>query len=148
MGLAYRPLCRLLLTADYKWIGWETIGLFRKKPTLGGFGWKDQHTIGVGAQYRICDPLIGRLGYNYGRSPIQPDVVFANALVPAIYEKHLAGGLELKLGCQNSIAASIVYTLPTKKVDNGRGDSFSQLGKGTIMGYHAIDIDIAWRVVF
>ena len=147
-GLAFKPLCRLLLTADYKWIGWEAVGLFDKQPTQGGFGWKDQHTIGVGAQYTFCAPLIARLGYNYGRSPIQPDVVFANALIPAIYESHLAGGLELMLGCQNSIAASVVYTFPTKKVDNGRGDLFSQLGKGTVMKYHAIDVDIAWKVVF
>lgn len=148
VGLAYRPLCDLVVTADYKWIGWQTISLFDKQPTKGGFGWKDQHTIGIGAQYTALSFLIGRLGYNYGRSPIRSKVVFANALIPAIYQSHLTGGLEFLIGCYNSLAISCVYTFPHTETDNGRGDMFSELGKGTVMRYRGWDVDAAWKMTF
>ncbi len=148
VGLAYTPFCDLVVTADYKWIGWQTVSLFDNQPTEGGFGWKDQHTVGVGVQYKPLSLLTGRLGFNYGRSPIRSEVVFANALIPAIYQSHLAAGVEIHLGSHNSIAINVVHTFLHSETDNGQGDLFSQLGKGTIMRYHAWDIDAAWRITF
>jgi long-chain fatty acid transport protein len=148
VGLAYRPVEWMRLTADYKYIGWEEVGLFNRLPSEGGFGWRDQHTVGLGAEVWLTRCLIARLGWNYGRSPIQPDVTFANALVPAIYESHLAAGVEVKIGSCHSLAFSAVSTFDARKTDDGSGDAFSQAGAGTSIGYEGFDVDATWTINF
>lgn len=148
LGFAYRPTDKLLLTTDYKWIGWEQIALFDKKPSEGGFGWRDQHTVGAGIQYTLNSRWIGRAGVNYGKSPIRKDSTFANALVPAVYETHAALGGEYRLNKNNSIALSVVRTFSNAVKDDGSGDIFSQLGEGTEIKYHAVDFDVQWTVNF
>lgn len=148
VGFAYRPIAKVLLALDYKWIGWETIALFDDDPTKGGFGWRDQHSISAGAQYEFTPKIIGRLGFNYARSPVRKDNTFANALVPVVYEKHIAAGGEYRFDKTNSIALSVVRTLPNSVRDNGSGDLFSQLGNGTQIGYDGWDFDLQWTVRF
>ncbi len=148
LGFAYRPTDKLLLTTDYKWIGWEQISLFDDEPTKGGFGWRDQHTFGIGLQYTLNSRWIGRAGFNYGKSPIRDDNTFANALVPTVYEKHLALGAEFRLNKNNSIALSAVRTLENSVKDDGSGDLFSQLGQGTEIEYDGWDVDVQWTVNF
>lgn len=148
LGFAYHATDKLLLTTDYKWIGWEEIELFGNKPTEGGFGWRDQNTFGIGLQYTANSKWIGRAGYNYGKSPIRQDSAFANALVPTVYEKHLSLGGEYRLNKNNSIALSVVRTFPNSVKDNGSGDLFSQLGQGTEISYEGWDADVQWTVNF
>jgi long-chain fatty acid transport protein len=148
LGAAYSPTHWLRLTADYKYIGWEEIGLFERSPSEGGFGWENQHTVGLGAEVWLCPCLIARLGWNYGRSPIQSDVTFANALVPVIYESHLGGGVEVKLGEHHSLAVSAIATFRAEKTDDGSGDAISQAGAGTRIGYEALDLDATWTIYF
>jgi long-chain fatty acid transport protein len=148
VGLAYRPAEWLRLTADYKFIHWEDVGLFRRLPARGGFGWHSQHTVGIGAEMLLTSRIIGRIGWNYGRSPIDRDVTFANALFPAIYESHLAGGIELKISECHSLAFTAVGTFHTEKTDDGSGDPISQAGAGTRIGYEGFDFDATWTVRF
>jgi hypothetical protein len=75
-------------------------------------------------------------------------VVFANAIVPVIYESHLGGGIEFKIGKCHSLAFSAVGTFHTEKVDDGSGDLFSQQGAGTRIGYEGFDVDATWTVNF
>ncbi len=148
VGVAFHPNKRLTLTADYKWIGWETTPLFEKDPENGGFGWRDQHTIGVGAQYALSRTWTLRGGVNHGRSPIRSHNAFANGLVPAVYETHLSLGGEYHMDHGNSIAFNLVRTLPNKETDDGDGDLFSQLGEGTELEYNGWDADITWTIRF
>lgn len=148
VGVAYRPTQKLLLALDYKWIGWSTVDLFGKLPTQGGFGWRDQHTIAAGVQYHFNRHWTGRMGLNYGRSPIPKDMTFANAIVPTVYETSLAVGGEYHFNKITSVAVSVVRTLPTQQSDTGKGDKFSQLGKGTTIGYNGWDADLQWTVKF
>ncbi|MHC4400783.1 MAG: OmpP1/FadL family transporter [Planctomycetota bacterium] len=148
LGFAHRPAEWLRLTADYKYIGWEAVELFGRLPSQGGFGWRDQHTVGLGAEVWLTSNVIARLGWNYGKSPIRSDVLFANALVPVIYESHLAGGVELLLGDHHSLAFSAVGTMDTEKTDDGSGDLFSQAGAGTRIGYEGFDVDATWTIHF
>ena len=147
-GVAYSPTDWLRLTADYKFINWEDIGLFERLPSRGGFGWHNQHTIGLGMEAWITPRLIGRLGWNYGKSPIDSDVVFANALVPAIYASHFGGGVEIKLHESHSLALSAIHTFRAQMSDDGSGDLFSQLGEGIGIDYRALDIDATWTIRF
>lgn len=148
IGLSYKPTPKLLLAADYKWIGWEEVALFNDKPTEGGFGWKNQHVINLGAQYGINSAWIVRAGFNYAYTNIKEESTFANALVPTVYETHLAAGAEYRIGKHNSIAFSVVRTLPNSQTDDGSGDTFSQLGKGTKIGYDGWDADLQWSINF
>ena len=152
VGLAWHVTPKLDLTLDYKWIGWEEIRLFDNKPTEGGFGYVDQHTIGMGMQYAYRPNIILRSGINYGRSPVREDVVFANSLAPTVYQTSVAVGGEYKFGTEKhkqSIATSLVYKLGHTEKDDGSGDLFSQVGKGTRIGYRSgFDADIAWSIEF
>ncbi len=151
VGLAWHVTPKWDLTLDYKWIGWEEIRLFEKEPTEGGFGYVDQHTVGLGTQYKYTPNITLRAGVNYGRSPVRSDVVFANSLAPTVYQTSIAAGGEYAFGKtkRNSIAASIVYKLGHTEKDDGSGDLFSQVGEGTRIGYESgFDADIAWTIKF
>lgn len=152
LGVAWHLTPKLDLTLDYKWIGWEQIDIFDNKPTEGGFGYVDQHTIGAGIQYAYTPNIILRGGVNYGRSPVREDVVFANSLAPTVYQTSVAGGLEYKFGNEKhrqSIATSLVYKLGHTEKDDGSGDLFSEVGEGTRIGYKSgFDADIAWSIEF
>ena len=147
-GVACRPTDWLQLTADYKYIAWENIGLFERLPSEGGFGWHNQHTIGLGAQALLTDSVIARLGWNYGKSPIDSDVIFANAIVPVIYEHHLAAGLELRLGDHHAFAVSAVVVPHNTMVDDGSGDAFSVGGAGIGIDFRSFDMDATWTIRF
>lgn len=148
LGVAYRPTKKLLLTADYKWINWEQLDLFDRKPAQGGFGWSDQHSIGVGAAYEFNDKVTGRMGFNYASTNIDDESTFANALVPTIYESHIAVGGDWNFYKNNHLSFSLVRALARKQRDPGTGDIFSQLGAGTEIGYDGWDVDVVWTVKF
>jgi hypothetical protein len=92
--------------------------------------------------------MIGRVGWNFGRSPLDNDVIFANAIVPVIYESHLTGGVELLIGYHHSFAVSAVYTFDASRTDDGSGDLFSQQGAGTEINYRGFDLDATWTIRF
>lgn len=145
-GVARQVTDWLQLTADYKFIGWENVGIFGRLPSQGGFGWEDQHTIGIGAQAWLTENLIARLGWNYGRSPIDTNVVFANGIFPAIYEHHLACGVELMLGDHHALALSVVGTPHNSMVDDGTG--LGGAGAGLGIDFRAFDLDATWTIRF
>lgn len=144
-GVACQVTDWLQLSADYKFIGWENIGIFGRLP-LQGFGWKDQHTIGIGAQALLTERLIARLGWNYGKSPIDTNVVFANGIFPAIYEHHLACGVELMLGDHHALAISAVSTPYNSMVDDG--SLFGGAGRGLGIDFRAFDVDATWTIKY
>uniref|UniRef100_UPI003563AAEA OmpP1/FadL family transporter n=1 Tax=Pontiella sp. TaxID=2837462 RepID=UPI003563AAEA len=78
-GAAYNVLDNLELVLDYRWTGWNELD------TLGGaFGWDNQHIVKAGVTWGVNDALTLRGGISYGKSPIDEDTVFSNALFPAI----------------------------------------------------------------
>lgn len=147
-SVAFRATEKLLLTTDVKLIQWTEVDLFEKDPTDGGFGWKDQFTVGVGAAYEFNSTFTGRLGANYGESQIKTSSTFANALVPTIYEWHLAAGGDLNIYKNNYISFSVVRTLENDQIDDGSGDAFSQAGQGTRLEYDGWDLDVVWTIKF
>jgi long-chain fatty acid transport protein len=147
IGLAYRPNEALLLTADWKWLGWHQVEPWRSTPINGGLGWDDQHTIALGMQYEISS-WVFRAGYNYGKTPIRSDVGFANALIPCLQEHHVCLGCEFQLAQGSFIAVSAVYEFRNTIKDNGKGDLVSQLGKGTRISNQSANMDIAWTLKF
>ena len=71
------------------------------------------------------------MDYVYGKSPIQPNVVFANALFPVIMEHHLTMGFSYFLRQDLSLDFAWERHFKGVKADNGAGDIYSQSGVGT-----------------
>lgn len=131
VGISLKPIKNLELTYDTRYINWTDVKLSRIKPNEGGFGWGDQWVFATGGEYTYKDKLKLRLGYNYGKSPVQDNVVFANALFPVVMEHHLTTGFSYALTKNLSLDFTWEHHFMGVKVDNGSGDVYSQNGVGT-----------------
>jgi len=130
-GLSFKPVKNFEFTYDTRYINWTDVKLARQAPKDGGFGWKDQWVFAAGSEYTVNDKLKMRLGYVYGKSPIQPHVVFANALMPVITEHHLTAGFSYFIRKNISINLAWEHAFKNVLSDNGSGDIYSIEGNGT-----------------
>lgn len=132
LGLSFKPVKQLELTYDTRYINWTDVKLARIKPNQGGFGWQDQWVFAIGGEYTTCNEKLKlRLGYNYGKSPIQQRVAFANALLPVIVEHHLTAGFSYNITKNLSADLTWEHHFFNTMDDQGDGDVYSQLGQGT-----------------
>ncbi len=136
VGLALKPTKNFEWTYDTRYINWTDVKLARDVPSRGGFGWKDQWVFATGAEYtfkdkKYNDKLKLRLGYNYGRSPIQSSVVFGNAILPVVMEHHLTTGFSYYLLKDLSLDFVWEHHFMGVQIDNGAGDYYSIRGAGT-----------------
>ena len=132
VGLSFKPVKQFEFTYDTRYIHWTDVKVARNGPVSDGFGWGDQWVFAVGGEYTtLKDKLKMRLGYNYGKSPIQAHVVFANAILPVIMEHHLTAGFSYLLMKDLSFDFTWEHHFMGVKSDNGAGDAFSMNGVGT-----------------
>jgi long-chain fatty acid transport protein len=100
VGASVRLLDSLILAADLEWIDWaSTMGTnlprySQSQPTTMPFnmGWKDQWVVKLGAQITPVKGLDLRVGYNYGKMPLDPSRAFENLVFPAVSEQHFTAG--------------------------------------------------------
>jgi long-chain fatty acid transport protein len=130
-GVAIKPHPKLLFEHNTKFIQWSKVDILRKSPADEGFGWEDQWVFGFGLQYTPVDRLRLRLGYNYGASQIEPDVLYANALASLISEHHLTLGFGFDITEHITVDCGCLHAFRNRMVDNGQGDAKSQIGQGT-----------------
>jgi long-chain fatty acid transport protein len=135
IGIAYRPTDRLEFVADYKWIDWTQIKQLSEKTIKGGLGWEDQYIIKVGASYKLNDRWTVRAGLSHGKSPIPDEFIFANALTPAIGEDNLGLGFTYAVNAHSDLSFAYRHCFEKEREDNGRGDIFSKLGRGSKSNY-------------
>ena len=102
-GIAVKPNDKLLFEFNAKYIQWTWVKILKESPARGGFGWQDQWVFGIGTQYQIAEQLKLRAGYNYGRSPVRSNNLFANAISPLITEHHLGLGFRYDMTEQFNI---------------------------------------------
>lgn len=107
-GVAYRPLDKLVLTADLQWTQWSKIDVIEttyKDPfwalMMGQSGddkrpmqWKDRLQVRFGAEYWINN-IAFRAGYYYDPSPAPDETM--NVLLPNYYFHALAAGVGYNL---------------------------------------------------
>jgi long-chain fatty acid transport protein len=117
IGVAVKPLADsdegpLLIAADVEWINWSgTNGLNKPSFSAGSIqpgsngmatragsmawnlNWSDQWVVKIGAQMAVTPSLKVRVGYNYGKNPLDPNRAFENLSFPAVQEHHLTAGL-------------------------------------------------------
>jgi long-chain fatty acid transport protein len=131
-GMSFKPLKWLETTFDMRYINWTSVPISRKKPIHGGFGWQDQWVFATGVESSLLeDKLKLRVGYVYGKSPVQTRFIFANALLPVIVENHLTAGFSYMMTKNLSLDFVWEHHFFNALADHGEGDIYSQNGVGT-----------------
>ncbi len=152
VGMAIKPppIPKLTLAGDIKYIDWSGVtGIGGKEPAAGGFGWDDQLVFAAGAAYDVTDKLTGRVGYAYGKSPIDAGHMFANFLFPAISEHHITAGASYKLGPTYEIGASAFWSPENTVVNDSRtNELYAQAGGTTSVSMEQYGGQISLKVKF
>ena len=106
------------IVGDILYYQWTSVDV------LEFFGWEDQIVYKLGAEFRPSESLALRVGFNYGKSPIQGgnrtgtgamDAAFANYPFPAISESHFTFGLGYKMDKKLTINAYYLYSPETSQ---------------------------------
>jgi len=134
-GIGFKPKENVELLLDYKWTDWDSIGQLGMKATENGLGWRDAHVVKLGVNWDIDSRWSVRGGVSYGRTPVRDDVVFANTLTPALAEWHVALGATRRIGDRHELHAAFTHVPREEATENGQGDLFSKLGRGTWTSY-------------
>jgi long-chain fatty acid transport protein len=157
-GVACKPVERLLLAMDLKYIFWSSVMenftmsfTADKTAENGAFAgltmdatlfqkWENQAVIALGGAFEATDKLTVRAGYNYGKNPI-PDK-YLNALFPAIVENHATFGAGYKITDAVSGDASLAYAFTKNATNPGNGSTIpavesehGQLNWMVMLGY-------------
>ncbi len=74
-----------------------------------GFGWKNQIAYKLGMDYKYRKDLTLRAGYNYSKTPIQPDQILFNFMAPATVEKHITFGATWALDKESDITVGFMH---------------------------------------
>jgi long-chain fatty acid transport protein len=123
VGASVKPLPGFVFAADVEYVRWsETNGKNMPEFTTGNttgylpwnMGWKDQVVLKVGAELPVFPLVKLRLGYNYGKMPLDEGRAFENLAFPAVVESHFTGGLGVKVG-PVAVNVSAVYS-PVAKI--------------------------------
>jgi len=147
-GVAYRPRPGLELVLDYKRVKWSDIGILGHRTVRGGLGLHDQDIVKAGLTWQANDHWTLRTGLSYGKAAIGDGFVFANILSPAVIEWHLAAGFSYRFAERSTAHVSVTHALPEERTDNGRGDLFSFLGRGTQIGYEEDSVTVQYTLAF
>ena len=100
------------ILADYIYEDWSGVQLYKF------FGWKSEPVLKIGAEYRPTRKWALRVGYNYGKSPIQGgvpaangamDAAYANYPFPAVSQSHITLGAGYKLDRKATLNAYYLY---------------------------------------
>ena len=113
-GIAYRATNKLTLSADLKWINWsDTMDQLIINGPAGPIpyntGWDDQTVFAIGINYDINEKFTIRGGYNYAASPIGPEDVASNLILPAVVETHYTVGADYRINNHWELAFHYMY---------------------------------------
>ncbi len=109
-GIAWQINDKWKFVGDILQVNWSNVDVFKE-----GFGWDDQTIFKLGFGYRSSEKLEWRFGYNYGKSPIDGDVIAKNLLAPAITEQHFTIGLGQTLSGKSQVNYYFAY-VPEKEI--------------------------------
>jgi len=134
---------RLMLAADIKWLNWSDAAGY------SDFGWEDQWTFGVGAQYEIIeDKLVARVGYNYGKNPLNNQRFDQDMMsiigFPAVVEHHLTLGMGYQINESFVLNVAWVHAFEnTQSSSVGKGINATSVESS--LYEDTIDVGLSWR---
>jgi long-chain fatty acid transport protein len=124
VGFSVRPLDVLLVAADVEWINWsDTMGKnlpkYSSDTSVTGarpfdMAWSDQWVYKIGAQVSPVRGLDVRVGYDYGKMPLDPSRAFENLAFPAVAEHHVTAGVGYRATDKVSLNLAAMYALNAK----------------------------------
>jgi len=117
--------------------------------------WSDQVVVKLGAQYLVMPALAVRLGYDYGKNPLNPDRAFENIVFPAVAEHHITAGLGWSATDALAINLAVMYS-PTTSLEGANPELPAMLTGGAtngqgIQSYQssmsqlALDVGVSWK---
>ena len=121
-GIGFQVTPALLVAADVQWINWSGVlgddqpEYEVSNPTSLPFDveWEDQVVFKIGAQLAASDAFRIRLGYDYGKQPLNEDKAIQNIAFPAIAEHHITAGLGWNATPKLAINLGAVYAPEVK----------------------------------
>ena len=145
VGIAYRMGRKLTFSGDIKWINWsDTMDQLIISGPGGSIpyntGWDDQTVFAIGINYDINEKFTIRGGYNYAESPIGPEDVANNLILPAVVESHYTIGGDYRINNHWELAFHYMY-VPENTVTStdpqlpGAKISLSETSFGLNIGY-------------
>jgi long-chain fatty acid transport protein len=135
---------KLTLSADVNWFNWGNAEGY------SDFGWQDQWTFGVGAQYEVIeDKLILRAGYNYGKNPLKNQTIQQDMAsivgFPAIVEHHVGLGFGYRINEDLSLNVSWVHAFENTMKSSGTLMPGFDSTVESSLSEDTIDLGLSWR---
>ena len=135
---------KLTLSADINWLNWANADGYSE------FGWENQWTFGVGAQYEaIKDKLILRVGYNYGKNPLSKQTIqqdMASIIgFPAIVEHHVGLGFGYRFNQDFSLNVAWVHAFENTMKSSGALMPDFDTSVESSLSEDTIDVGLTWR---
>jgi len=118
VGVAWQPLARLTLAADWMRIDWGALSVM-KAPN--GFRWRNQPVWRLGAAWAVDDAWTLRGGYSRSHSEIDNTYAAQNLLVPAINDQAFSAGASWRVGHASDV--SFGYEFDPRRSLHGTGAS-------------------------
>ncbi len=152
IGVAVRPASGLVLALDGEYIFWsQTNG--KDQPKISNaqatgampwnLNWSDQAVVKVGAEYAATPALKVRVGYNYGKDPLDANRAFENLAFPAIAEHHITAGVGY--GFANWTVNLTGMYVPESKLSGGNAAEQGIASYTTKMSQLEIDLGASYR---
>jgi len=160
-GVAYTFLGdRLLLESDVKWYGWSSATGYED------FDWEDQWIFLIGGQFKPIDKLALRLGYNYGKNPLNEHSNFNGTGTtsvqgktmpnyyyetfrfigfPAIVEHHFTGGIGYEFTQKFSANLGFMIALQNDISETGTDITGQPVTIESELSEYSIDFGLTWR---
>jgi len=147
VGIAVRPVKKLLWTADVKWIQYSDTydkvylrGNFSMgTETLLDFGWEDVWVYATALQLEVTPKFVIRAGYNHSTSPIGKEDVDNNIAFPAIVTNRVAGGFTYRFGRHWEVTMAYMKALKAELTSNSGSDNKISLEE------QATDFELSYR---
>lgn len=149
-GVAWRVSNQVELTLDYKWLNWAGVSAYGGDLlSKGGFGWRDQHGVKFGAEWRLHERWTLMGGYAYANSPIHDDHVLVAMLVPVTPDRHWTLGVTHRINDRHHVHVTGIWAPKHTQTDTGRGNEpFSLLGKGSTVSATAFSFAVGYSFLF
>jgi len=159
LGFSLNPMEALLVAADLEYIMWaDTNG--RDQPAFTtnmaptgsmawNLNWSNQLVLKLGAQYKASRALTVRVGYNYGKMPLDQTRAFENIAFPAIAEHHISAGASYDVNKALAVAVGVTYS--PKATLKGNNALYPAQGGQAIASYttnmsqYAIDAGVSYK---
>lgn len=137
---------RLTLSGDIKWLNWSDANGY------SDFGWDDQWTFGVGAQYALIEEkLVARIGYNYGKNPLRNQKQNFGADMmsiigfPAVVEHHLTLGMGYQINDDLVLNIAWVHAFENTQKSSVAVGTPAEASVESSLYEDTIDVGLSWR---